>query len=81
MRPMLRRVAISLSAEAISRAWARDSSTQGPAMTVSGSALPMRTLRVSTTEFGSITGLSVLRWSLSEVLSVDWRAQVKDKNL
>src|ERR1700724_3915881 len=50
---MLNRAAISFSAAAMSRAWARLSSAHGPAIKVSGSLLPKRTLPTATTAFGS----------------------------
>src|ERR1700683_2527386 len=49
---MPHRAAISLSADAVSKACARLSSTQGPAISASGSALPMRTLPIVTVELG-----------------------------
>src|SRR5580658_9614343 len=52
MKPMPRRAAISLSADAISNACARLSSTHGPAIKASGSALPKRTLPTATAGLG-----------------------------
>src|ERR1051325_6050784 len=46
---MPRRPAISLSAAAISSAWARLSSAHGPAIRASGSALPKRAAPIATT--------------------------------
>src|SRR6266545_6269849 len=45
--------AISLSAEAISNAWARLSSAHGPAISASGSALPKRAAPTATTAFAA----------------------------
>src|ERR1700682_1937282 len=53
MKPMPSRAVMSLSAAAISKAWARLSSAHGPAIKVSGSLLPKRTLPTATTAFGS----------------------------
>src|SRR5580704_9749441 len=50
---MLSRAAISLSAAAMSKAWARLSSTHGPAISASGRLLPKRTFPTATTAFGS----------------------------
>src|SRR5580700_323020 len=47
------RAAISFSAAAMSKACARLSSAHGPAIKVSGSLLPKRTLPTATTAFGS----------------------------
>src|SRR5579872_2080083 len=49
---MPHRAAMSLSAPAMSRACARLSSTQGPAISTSGNALPNRALPTATTELG-----------------------------
>ncbi len=51
-KPMPTRPAISLSADAISRAWARLSIWHGPAISANGSALPIVTLATVTTGLG-----------------------------
>src|SRR5258708_1647257 len=50
---MLSRAVMSLSAAAMSKAWARLSSAHGPAIRASGKLLPKRTLPTATTGFGS----------------------------
>src|SRR5262249_614610 len=52
-RPMPSLPAISLSAAAISSAWSRLSSAQGPAISASGSALPKRVAPTATTALGA----------------------------
>src|SRR5580704_15027254 len=61
MNPTPALAAISFSAEAISSAWSRDSSAQGPAMMESGLALPISREPTRTTGLGAVISRLVLR--------------------
>ena len=55
---------MSLSADAISKACARLSSTHGPAINASGSALPKRTFATATTGLG-LTGIGFMTGTMT----------------
>src|SRR5258705_9930091 len=61
MKPTPAFAVISFSADAISSAWSRDSSAQGPAMIESGSLLPISTEPIRTTELGAVISLVLRR--------------------